>query len=390
MFLVFVKILPKPLLLFVIGLFLVCCESNKNNVQAEKLSNPKDFFIEDIFADNCEVKYLDFKNSSKFKISEKDVVIGTDNICLRSKNEIILVNRRFNGITIIDSNKKVLKRFSIKGRGLGFCNFIHSAAVNNNQLLFYDSSFRKFLFYSFKGNLIEEVKNSYSELPYSINSLFWIDKNILAVGITSDGWIKYKNYKLYPNTFLFNLKDKYIVKRSIFSSLINQADKEDVVFHPDINELKISVDSYKNNYFIFDRLSGEIYSVVIKDKQIFVGGKYILPRDYFKIHKGLKYSEYNDFQTNKADIWVKEASFLMNVFTNRKHIIFYIANNSGYPNPTDFLLLFYNRVKQKVDLIYKVKEHFLLKFIKEDCLGFIGYEPEDELNNEITLFTFKY
>ncbi|MFA8342365.1 MAG: hypothetical protein ACEPO8_05275 [Rhodothermaceae bacterium] len=150
------------------------------------------------------------------------------------------INKRGATISIQNLKNNSVNGFSFKGKGYKYCSQIDGFTVLDSSFVIYDSAWRKFLEYDFRGNYIYGRTNENTEFPYSINSAVAVDSLILVTGINYRGWENFRNGISYPNLFLIDVKNnKLHWQQSLFQASLARYKRDDVNFHPQMNAQEI-------------------------------------------------------------------------------------------------------------------------------------------------------
>lgn len=372
---------------FLIPLLLLCltCTEKKTD-ELHLTKEPEVIEINDGDYKKITLSSKDFINNKNFSINEGKNYVGTWNFSYLKDDNYVLISPDNCTVIIIDKAGKKNNSFSVKGKGLGLIKYINSSCITDTSIIFYDSSFRKFVEYSYTGRLIKEIINDASLLPYHISGMVYNKSSLFCVGIDNFGYQEYQKKKEYSNFFKFDYPDlKFHNKNSFLpDNFAEYLKSDDIAANPVSNPFNINM--INNKIYIYDWISGEVTYFTLNDTNNITRLK--LNNTLFQRHIPLATKNNSPKLSSE---WFKSGAYLNSIFEEDKFVIFYITVFNNRTDKIDKNILFIDKESMilKYTLYTDEDKHF--KFIDNHNLIFIGYENIDEFKSGLlTLYKINY
>lgn len=375
--------------LLVAGMAIGCAD---NQSEISKTDAP--YYSSIIKKDAVKILSIDNKilnEAEKKDISEENTIIGKDNFFLFHEGKTIIVNRAECVVTVLDPvNKNILSSFSFKGKGFGLCNRIHAGVVLDTTMLFYYFRAHKFVEYTFDGKLVNEITPNLTDYPTNINCLIRKEgTHFLTAGGDNNWWSDYNNDKEYSNLFAFNLgKNRILWDEKIHPEYFALLEKGDVGWHTALNKFQLR--ELEDSHLFFDRISGEIMKLAISDTGVTKVRNYIIPKDVFKRKMAMQYSVYRNYDTDDWKKWARSGHNMLDVFVDGEYMICAFSNYNHREEKYEFGMYFINSQKEEIEYIINIEGEKHLKHAAGGKLFLLGYQDEENIGNDITLFEIDY
>ncbi|MFZ2323379.1 MAG: hypothetical protein WAV89_06765 [Ignavibacteriaceae bacterium] len=377
-------IISKNILIFFLLLFFSCIEKKADEVLVKR--EPEVIEINEQGFKKITLSSKDFINNKSLIINEEKNYVGTWNFSYLSDNKYFLISPDNCTAIIIDKTSKKTNSFCVKGKGLGLIKYINASCITDTSIVFYDSSLRKFVEYSYIGKFIKEIINDASLLPYHISGMVYNKFSIFCVGIDNNGYQEYQKKKEYSNFFKFDYPNLKVFSKNSFlpDNFSEYLKAEDIAANPVSNPFNINM--IDNKIYIYDWVSGQVTYFTLDDD--YDATRIKLNSTIFQRHIPLTIKN----NTSKlSSEWFKSGAYLNNIFEDEKFLIIYFTVFNNRTDKIDKNILFIDKASMKLKYTFSTDEDKHLKFIDSDNLIFIGYENLEEFKSgSLTLYKINY
>lgn len=376
--------IKKFFLIPVLLLFISCTEKKTDELHLTKELEVIE--INDHDYKRITLSGKDFINNKSFSISEEKDYVGTWNFSFLRDNNYFLISPDNCTVIILDKAGKKNNSFSVKGKGLGLIKYTNASCITDTSIIFYDSSLRKFVEYSYTGRFIKEIINDASSLPYHISGMVYNRLSFFCVGIDNYGYEEYQKKKRYSNFFKFDYPNLKVLNKNSFlpDNFDEYLKSDDIAANPVSNPFNINM--IDNKIYIYDWVSGEVTYFTLDDTSKVTRLK--LNSTLFQRHIPLSAKNNNPKLSTE---WFKSGAYLNNIFEDDKFVILYFTVFNNRTDKIDKNILFIDKASMKLKYNLYTDEDKHLKFIDNHNLIFIGYENIEEFKSgSLTLYKINY
>jgi branched-subunit amino acid transport protein AzlD len=370
----------------IIGLFLLvlvvfsCKKTNRysRNVESSQVIPDSIYTIEKKGHDQKNINLSD-KANFEIPINVKESIITSLAIHIGKKFNYIISRGNFRIFKFSKNYEKKIKTFGRSGRGPGEGNFISAYAFTDNEIFLYDATLRKLVCFKLNGKLKFEKIIQNKQFPVVMNGFVNIKKDLfIATGVSGTQQRNPMQGKKYDNVYLMKIAHhniKILDSASILPTKILEGIKNNNVIASTVsNPFKLS--KRGRNVFLYDMLSGSIFSISISNNRIICKYEIKLGKNLFKRHISISQNQYNHNST-KMNEWLENGDYMIDVFSNKKYLFFYTSSI------TENGKLQYNLVRStrhpfNITGNYTYKSNKIIRLITDKKVYFLNIDQNGE------------